>query len=347
VNGPACPIPLARYPVITLGHGGGGRLTAELIDRLFGAAFGNRLLDQRHDATVVPVPAGPLAVSTDSFVVSPLSFPGGSIGSLAVFGTANDLAMGGARPLYLTVAFILEEGLPIETLWREVLVMQKAAAEVGASIVAGDTKVVERGKGDGLYLNTTGLGAVVGSSPVGPRQVRPGDVLLVSGDLGRHGMAVMAAREGLALAHPIESDCGSLVAAVLALLEAGLEVHCLRDLTRGGLATALNEVAAVSGTSALVEETKLAVEDRVASACEIFGLDPLYVANEGRFAAWVRPEDADRALTILRRFPITADAVQAGVVLPAQGPPTVTLQSRYGTTRVLDLLAGEQLPRIC
>lgn len=342
-----CPIPLDRYPAVTLAHGGGGRLMNHLIESMFLAAFDSAPARQRHDGAVISPPPGALAVSTDSFVVRPLAFPGGSIGSLAVYGTANDLAMCGARPLCLTAGFILEEGLPMATLWREVLAMRDAAIVAGVEIVAGDTKVVERGKGDGMFVNTSGIGVVVSRTPVVPSAVRDGDAILVSGDLGRHGMAVMAARDGVTFESTIHSDCGYLGTPVLAMIEAGIEIHCLRDLTRGGLASALNEVAAVSGLSMELDEARIRVREDVRGACEIFGLDPLYVANEGRFAAWVPRAHAAPALEILRRFTISEGADQAGTVARAEGPASVTCRSAFGTIRVVDMLSGEQLPRIC
>ena len=346
-DGPVCPIPIDRYPRVTMAHGGGGRLMNELIERMLLAALGNEHTAARHDGAVLPTEAKAIAVTTDSFVVTPLAFPGGSIGSLCVYGTANDLAMCGARPQYLTLSLILEEGLPMETLWREVQAIRRACDEVGLAVVTGDTKVVERGKGDGMFVNTTGVGRVLAGAAIRPSAVVPGDAIVVSGDLGRHGMAVMAARDDLALDTPLVSDCGNLVAAALALIEAGLDVHCLRDLTRGGLVSALNEVAQTAGVSMTVAEDDLAVDPAVASACELLGLDPLYVANEGRFAAWLPADQTDRALTILRTHPITADAVVAGRV-DAVGPrPQVVATNAYGTQRLLDALSGEQLPRIC
>jgi hydrogenase expression/formation protein HypE len=342
-----CPVPLDRYPEVTLAHGGGGRLMNQLIEDMFLAAFENRTSRQRHDGAVVAPPPGTLALSADGFVVRPLAFPGGSIGSLAVYGTANDLVMCGARPLWLTAGFILEEGLPMATLWREVLAMQSAARVAGVDIVGGDTKVVERGKGDGMFVTTSGVGVVVAAKPIAPAHVRAGDAVLVSGDLGRHGMAVMAARDGLSFESTIESDCGYLGPPVLAMIEAGIGIHCLRDLTRGGLASALNEVAAVSGLPVELDEGRIRVGEAVRGACEVFGLDPMYVANEGRFAVWVPEADAERALEIMRRFDISSGADRIGRVEKANGRATVTCRNAFGSIRVVDMLSGEQLPRIC
>jgi hydrogenase expression/formation protein HypE len=342
----ACPLPLDEYPAVTLAHGGGGKLTQRLIKDIFLPAFGNPALEALHDGAVVAPPAGRLALTTDSFVVRPLFFPGSNIGALAVNGTVNDLAMCGARPLYLTAGFILEEGLPMETLWRVAQSMKRAAAAAGVAVVAGDTKVVERGRGDGLYVNTAGVGVLEHDLHIGPDAVRPGDVVLVSGDLGRHGMAVMAQREGLRFETTIESDCAPLWAPVEGLLRAGLRPRCLRDLTRGGLATCLLEIAAQSGLAIRVREADLPVPEEVAGACEILGLDPLFVANEGRFLALVPAGEAERALEVLRAFPVSAGAVLAGEVAAGPGG-RVEAVSVLGVGRRLSLLSGEQLPRIC
>jgi hydrogenase expression/formation protein HypE len=342
----ACPLPLDDYPAVTLAHGGGGQLTQRLLRDIFLPAFGNPALEVLHDGAVVAPPGGRLALTTDSFVVRPLFFPGSNIGALAVNGTVNDLAMCGARPLYLTAGFILEEGLPMETLWRVAQSMKRAAEAAGVVIVTGDTKVVERGRGDGLYINTAGVGVLEHDLTVGPGAVRPGDIVLVSGDLGRHGMAVMAQREGLRFETTIESDCAPLWAPVEGLLRAGLHPRCLRDLTRGGLATGLIEIAAQSGLAIRVREADLPVPEEVAGACEILGLDPLFVANEGRFLALMPPEEADRALEVLRAFPVSAGAVRAGEVAAGPGGH-VEAVSVLGLGRRLALLSGEQLPRIC
>ncbi len=342
----SCPVPIQDYPQVTLAHGGGGRLTQQLIDRLFGAAFRNPLLDQKHDGAVMETDGRRLAFTTDSYVVHPLFFPGGDIGSLAVNGTVNDLAMCGARARWLSCGFIIEEGLAMETLWKVVRSMRQAADAAGAQIVTGDTKVVDKGRGDGLYVNTAGVGVVESARPIAPAQVVPGDVVLLSGDVGRHGMAIMSVREGLQFESPIQSDCAPLVEPVMDLLQAGLEIHCLRDLTRGGLASALNEIAAVAAVQVDIDEAAVPVEEPVRGACEILGFDPLYVANEGRFAAFVPAREAERALQILRGHSQCRAAAQIGVVKKADAG-LVTLKSRIGASRILDLLSGEQLPRIC
>jgi hydrogenase expression/formation protein HypE len=341
-----CPIPIAQYPHVLLAHGGGGQLMHQLIEKLFMPAFGNPRLDARHDGAVLETGADRLAFTTDSYVVRPLFFPGGDIGTLAVNGTVNDLAMCGARARFLSAGFILEEGLPMETLWRIVQSMQRAAAEAGVELVTGDTKVVDRGKGDGVFINTAGIGLIVAASPIGPASVRPGDAVLVSGDLGRHGMAIMAVRENLSFESAIESDCAPLVDPVMALLDECSGVRCLRDLTRGGLASALVEIAEASRLSIAVEEALIPVREDVGAACEILGFDPLYVANEGRFVAFVAPDEAERAINRLQRDPRCSGARVIGSVREAPAG-LVTMKSRIGARRIVDMLSGEQLPRIC
>ena len=343
----SCPIPLSDYPTVTLAHGGGGLLMRRLISQMFVQAFDNELLNQQHDGAVFQLNgAKQLAFTTDSYVVRPLFFPGGDIGTLAVNGTVNDLAMCGARPLYLSAGFILEEGLPMETLWRIVLSMKRASQEASVRIVTGDTKVVDRGKGDGIFINTAGVGAVAPGIDVSPRRVQKGDAVILSGDIGRHGIAIMAVREGLAFESEIESDCAPLAAPIHGLLEAGVDVHCLRDLTRGGLSSALVEIAESARVEIRIEETAVPVREDVKGACEMLGLDPMYVANEGRFVAFVPPGQAERALEILRAHPACANAVLAGRVID-ETPGLVTLKSRIGALRIIDMLSGEQLPRIC
>jgi hydrogenase expression/formation protein HypE len=360
----SCPIPIQQYPHVLMAHGGGGKLMHDLLGKMFAPAFANPILDRHHDSAVFEIPVARasrpsvsehtggtpvplrLAMTTDSYVVRPLFFPGGDIGSMAVHGTVNDLAMSGARPLYLSAAVILEEGLPMETLWRVVCSMKAAAQRCGVLIVTGDTKVVDKGKGDGLYLNTTGIGVVEHSLTIAPQSVQPGDAVLVSGDLGRHGMAIMAVREGLQFESAIESDSAPVADLVLQLLKAGIEIHCLRDLTRGGLASALNEIADAAGVRIGIEEKLVPVREDVHAACEMLGLDPLHVACEGRFVAFVAAKDAERALAIMGAHPSGAGAARIGKV-GERAPPLVTLKSVIGASRILDMPSGEQLPRIC
>lgn len=338
-----CPLPLDRYPQILLAHGGGGKLMGQLLKDVFEAAFG---AGAGHDAAVFSPPDGALALTTDSYVVHPLIFPGGDIGALSVYGTVNDLAMAGARPLYLSAGFILEEGLSVATLWQIVQSMQSAAQTCGVKIITGDTKVVERGKGDGIFINTAGIGAVPQGLRIHPDQVREGDRVLISGDLGRHGIALMAAREGLELETPLESDLAPLHTLVADLLQAGITPHCLRDLTRGGLASALNEIAATSGVKIAIEAENIAVCEAVDGACELLGLDPLYVANEGRCVVIVSSQESEKALQILQNHHPQAAHVGAVTGRSEQKRGLVTV-NRGGVSRLLDLLSGEQLPRIC
>lgn len=341
---PSCPMPDFDAERIELAHGAGGLLTQRLIEGIFRPAFANGPDDLTHDGAIVDVAAGRLAFTTDSYVVQPLFFPGGDIGSLAVNGAVNDLAMCGARPLCLSAGFVIEEGFPVSDLRRIAGSMQVAAQAAGVSIVTGDTKVVDRGKYDGLYINTSGIGAVIAPAPVSPAQVRPGDTIIVSGDIGRHGMAIMAVRENLGFEPPIVSDCAPVVTPVLRLIEQGIPLHCLRDLTRGGLATALIEIARTAGVSIMLEQQAIPVSAPVRGACEILGLDPLYVANEGRFAALVPQEAAEAALAVMQAFDPCAAII--GSVEQAGTPGTVALWT-LGGSYALDLLACDQLPRIC
>jgi hydrogenase expression/formation protein HypE len=342
----SCPLPITQYPHVLMAHGGGGKLMHQLLENVFGKAFSNPILDARHDSAQFTVPPGRLAMTTDSYVVRPLFFPGGDIGSMSIHGTINDLAMSGARPLYLSCGFIIEEGLPIETVWRLVCSMRDAAQRCGVQIITGDTKVVDKGKGDGLFINTTGLGVIEHSLNIVPASVQPCDAVIVSGDLGRHGMAIMAVREGLEFESMIESDSAPVHEPVRALLDAGIEIHCLRDLTRGGLASALNEIAEAAGVKIAIEQKAVPVREDVHAACEMLGLDPLHVANEGRFVAFVAKPDTKLALQILRGHSVSADAACIGTVL-TKSPPVVTIKSAIGARRILDMPSGEQLPRIC
>ena len=343
-----CAIPLGQYERIVMAHGGGGQLMQQLLDRLVQPAFDNPYLADRHDSAVFESGGLRYAFTTDSYVVKPLFFPGGDIGKLAVCGTLNDLAMAGARPMFMSAALIIEEGLPVETLRRVLESMAAAARAAGVAIVTGDTKVVERGRGDGLYINTAGIGVIPSGTPaIHPSAVVPGDVILINSDIGRHGIAVMAQREGLALETTIESDCADLSGLVRALLDAGIEVHCLRDLTRGGLASALIEIAEAADVGIGLEEPAIAVHDAVNGVCDILGLDPLYVANEGVMAILLPENAATRALDVLRSHPLGASAALIGRVTAPATPGHVHLRSAFGTERNLIRLSGEQLPRIC
>ena len=343
---PVCPLPLAHYPNILMAHGGGGRLMHDLIQHVFKASFDNPLLAQGHDGALLETGGARLAFTTDSYVVKPLFFPGGDIGKLAVCGTVNDLAMCGARPLALSAGFILEEGLPMETLQRVVRSMGDTARAAGVPIATGDTKVVDRGQGDGLFINTAGIGLVPAGLTIGPAAVQPGDVILLNGDVGRHGTCIMAGREGLAFDTDLQSDCAPLAGVVQKLIEGGIDVRCLRDCTRGGLATTLVEIARARGLRIHLDSTAIPVRDDVRGACEMLGLDPLYVANEGRFIAIVPADQADRAQALMREDEQGVGAVRIGMVMD-ETPGLLTLRSEIGSTRILDMLSGEQLPRIC
>ncbi len=344
--GPVCPVPLGADRV-QLGHGSGGKLSAALLHERFLPHFADPALAPLGDAAVLDLGQGEVALSTDTFVVSPLEFPGGNIGALAVHGTLNDLAMMGAVPRYLTAGFVLEEGLPFDQLDRIVATMAREAAAAGVAIVTGDTKVVERGRADGLYLNTTGVGLLRPGFRPAPDRARPGDVVLVSGPIARHGMAIMAAREGLAFEAAIESDTACLAPRVDRLHDrVGDGVRVLRDPTRGGVASALNEIAAASGVGVELSESAIPVPGPVQAACEMLGLDPLYVANEGVLVAFVAPDQAEPALSALRSHPLGARAVAIGRVVERH-PGLVVLRTAIGGSRVVDLLPGDQLPRIC
>lgn len=337
----SCPIPHIDDQTVLMAHGSGGKAMHRLLESVFMPAFANPALAAAHDGAELNIAGTRLAFTTDSYVVHPLFFPGGDIGTLAVNGTVNDLAMCGARPLFLSAGFILEEGLPLEILRRVVASMRAAAKAAGVQIVTGDTKVVDKGKGDGLFVNTAGIGVIHHPLHIAPQRVKPGDAVIVSGDLGRHGMAIMTVREGLEFENPIESDCAPLVEPVMALLDAGIEVHCLRDLTRGGLVSGLCEIAQASNVHIQIDETAVPVSESVRGACEILGLDPMYVANEGRFLAFVRPQHTFRALSLLG-----TNSRQIGSVIAADDE-LVTLKSAIGSIRILGMLNGEQLPRIC
>ena len=338
-----CPVPLPHSAEITIGHGGGGKLTQDLINRVFRPAFAHPALDAQHDGAILSAAGARLAFTTDAHVVSPLFFPGGDIGNIAVNGTVNDLAMCGAKPLWLSAAFVIEEGLATATLER-VAASMKAARRRRVSPSSRETRRwSSAARADGLYITTAGVGLIAHALTVAPSSIRPGDAVILSGDIGRHGMAIMATREGLAFENPIESDCAPVSGAVQALLDAGVEIHCLRDLTRGGLATALVELAETSRLSIGVEETLIRVSEPVRGACEILGLEPAYVANEGRFVCILPADQAPAALEIIGR---TAPGGPPALIGRVRAAPegTVTLRSVIGAERILDRLSGEQLP---
>jgi hydrogenase expression/formation protein HypE len=341
-----CPVPLAPKSTILLGHGSGGKLSNELVRDIFLPALSNPALARLDDQAIVKVGAQRIAFTTDSFVVKPLFFPGGDIGSLAVHGTVNDLAMGGATPLFLSSAFIIEEGFSMEDLRRIVDSMHRAAAGAGVEVVTGDTKVVEKGKGDGLFITTKGIGVVADGIDLSASNACPGDKVLLSGPIGEHGITILAQRAGLEFESEIQSDSAPLHTLVADMLNASREIRCMRDPTRGGVSSALNEIAQTSRVGMEVEEQCIQVRDEVRGACELLGLDPLYVANEGKLIAIVAPEVAGEVLKAMRRNPYGASAQIIGTVC-REHPGMVTMRTPLGTMRVVDMLAGDQLPRIC
>ena len=343
----ACPVPASQYDRIVMGHGSGGRLSADLLAGVFLPAFGNPTLSSLEDQATVPIADGHrIAVTTDGFVVHPIFFPGGDIGRLAVNGTINDLAVGGARPLVLAAAFILEEGFALDSLRRVVDSMRRACAEAAVTIVTGDTKVVERGKGDSIFITTTGIGLAPVDREFSVASARPGDRVLVSGTLGDHGLAILSVREGLSFETTLESDCAPLTGLVRAMLSASSSIRCMRDPTRGGLASALNEIAAASKVGMTLVADAIPHRVDVRSACELLGLDPLYAASEGRLVAIVSKADTARVLAAMKSHPLGAQAADIGEIT-ADHPGHVTLRSSLRTERILPMLAGEQLPRIC
>ncbi|MFI9409354.1 hydrogenase expression/formation protein HypE [Nocardia gamkensis] len=345
-EGWVCPMPLRDAPNIVMGHGGGGAMSGELIEHLFLPAFGSAAHADLGDSAVVTLDGARLAFSTDSFVVKPIVFPGGTIGELAVNGTVNDLAMSGARPMVLSTAFILEEGTALADIARIAQAVGTAALAAEVQLVTGDTKVVDAGHGDGIYINTAGIGVVAPEVDIRPQRARPGDVVLVSGDIGVHGVAVLSCREGLEFGTTVLSDTAPLHGLVAAMLATGADVHVLRDPTRGGVAASLNEIARAAGVGVSLDERQLPVPDGVRDACGLLGLDPMYVANEGKLLAFVAPEDADRVLAAMREHPLGAQAAAIGRCV-AEHPGMVVARTALGGTRVVDLPAGEQLPRIC
>lgn len=342
----SCPISFDEYPHVLLAHGGGGKLMHRLIQEMFMSVFDNEFLRQQTDSAILPKMDSSIAFTTDSYVVSPLFFPGGDIGKLAVDGTVNDLAMVGATPRFLSLSFVLEEGLPMENLWKVVRSIGDAAQNAGVQIVTGDTKVVERGKADGLYINTSGVGKLEYRNDIGPESIREGDGILLSGDIGRHGMCIITQREGLEFQSSIESDCAALWPLVRVLLEEKIRVHCMRDLTRGGLASAAVEIAHSSGCQLELSESAIPVSEQVRVVCELMGFDPLHVANEGCCVIFVHSEDVERATELLHSHPLGQRASHIGNVSVKENPKVI-LRNLIGTTRIIDMMSGEQLPRIC
>ena len=342
----ACPTPLRKQDTILLGHGSGGKLSAELVRDVFLPVFSSPALAKLNDQAIVSIHGSRLALTTDSFVVSPLFFPGGDIGSLAVHGTINDLAMGGAQPLFLSVAFIIEEGLAFDVLKKVVASMQRAASAAGVEIIAGDTKVVEKGHGDGLFINTTGIGVVPAGIDMSADRARPGDKVLLSGTIGDHGIAILARREGMEFESAIESDSAALNSLTTEILKVASGIRCMRDPTRGGLSSALNEIGAKSQVGIELNEAAIPIREGVRGACEMLGLDPLYVANEGKLIAIIEPESADTVLAAMHAHPLGREAQVIGTVTSSHAA-LVTMRTALGTTRIVDMLAGDQLPRIC
>ncbi len=342
----ACPIPKSDYETILMAHGGGGKMTQQLIEKMFLPVLGNEWLEQGHDGARIPHISGELAMTTDSFVVDPIFFPGGNIGDLAVNGTINDLICCGAEPLYISLALILEEGLLLEDLWKIVRSIDSAARNAGVSVITGDTKVVERGKGDKIYINTTGVGKVFPGVRISPENCQPGDVVIISGSIGDHGIAIMSERVGIFYDTPIKSDTASLSRMMLDVFQHQPNLHVLRDPTRGGVASALNEICQASGVGIRLYENQLQVSESVRGACELMGFDPLYVANEGKILVILPEEHAGQVLDIMRSHETGSMSRIIGHVTVDHGG-LLHMETTIGSTRIIDMISGEQLPRIC
>lgn len=342
----SCPSPKKEYPNIILAHGGGGKLTQELIKNLFFPNFKNEFLEPLNDSAILNIKNLKIAFTTDGYVVKPHFFPGGDIGKLSIFGTVNDLSVSGAKPLYISSSFIIEEGFPMEDLEKIIISMKKAAEEAKVLITTGDTKVVEKGKGDGIFISTAGIGIVLIDPPPEPKRIKEGDLIILNGDIGRHGMAVLSKREGFEVETEIKSDCADLSKIILKLIEEGVEIHAMRDLTRGGLGTCLIEMAKSVNLNFLIEEKKIPVKEEVIGFCELLGFDPIYVANEGKFVAFVPEKDSKKAIEIIRSFEEGKEAEIIGYVEGKRGG-NVIIEPYRGARRLLSLLSGEQLPRIC
>jgi len=342
----SCPLPVNDYDKVLLAHGGGGSMSNRLIHDLFMKHLGNPYLNEEHDGAILPVGNIRLAYTTDSYVIDPIFFPGGNIGELAVYGTVNDLSCCGADPQFLSLGLIIEEGLPMETLETITISIQNAAAKAGVQIVTGDTKVVGKGKGDKVFINTSGIGTIPDGVHIAPRRAKEGDVVILSGYIADHGVAIMAARNGLEFQTPVKSDTAPLNGLVKEILNITNDIHVLRDPTRGGLASVLNEISSVSATGMEIDEAAIPVREEVKGLCEILGLDPLYIANEGKLVVILPGEYAPDVLNTMRKFPIAEKAAVIGRVV-AEHPGLVKLRTTIGTHRILDMISGEQLPRIC
>lgn len=341
-----CPIPKSEYEKVLLAHGGGGKLTHQLIEKIFVSQFNNTLLNEQNDSAVFNIGESKLAFTTDSYVVQPIFFPGGNIGELAVNGTVNDIAVAGAKPLYLSAGFIIEEGLPFEDLWKIVVSMKEAAARAGVKIVTGDTKVVERGKGDQVFINTSGVGVVYKNINISPRNCKHGDSIILSGKIGDHGIAIMSAREGLEFETEILSDTAPLNGLVETMIDSSKNIKMMRDITRGGLSSTLNEIASSAEIGIEIDETEIPINDQVVGACEILGLDPLYIANEGKLVAFVDPSDSEKVLSFMKNNEFGIDSKIIGEVVEDH-PGRVVMKTSIGSIRIVDMISGEQLPRIC
>jgi len=345
-DGLVCPIPKSEYEKVIMAHGGGGTLSNRLIQKMFMSQFENDLLRQEHDGAIFNINAKKLAFSTDSYVVNPIFFPGGNIGDLAINGTVNDLTMCGAKPLYLSVGFIIEEGLAMDDLWKIVLSMKDAALKAGVQIVTGDTKVVDRGKGDKMYINTSGIGTIYEGVEISPERCKPGDKIIVSGRIADHGIAIMSAREGLEFETQIKSDSAPLNDLLSTMLSVTKEIHVLRDPTRGGVSSALNEIAQKANLGMFIEQDKIPIDEQVNAACELLGFDPLYIANEGKLIAILPSEFADSVLEKMREHPVGKESTIIGEVTE-DNKGKVVMKTLIGSSRIVDMLSGEQLPRIC
>lgn len=342
----SCPIPISDYDKVLLAHGGGGTLSHQLIQKMFFSQFDNELLNVQHDGAVFEVDGSKYAFTTDSYVVQPIFFPGGDIGELAVNGTVNDLAVCGAKPLYISVGFIIEEGFAMTELWRIVRSMKRAAEVAGVKIITGDTKVVDRGKGDKIFINTSGVGKVYNDVEISPKNCKIGDVIIISGKIAEHGIAIMSAREGLEFETTVRSDTAALNSLVDVMLRASKNIHVMRDPTRGGITSSLNEIATSAGVGIEIDELKIPINENVKAACEILGFDPLYVANEGKLIAFIDENDAEKVLRAMKNHPLGNNASIIGNVVQ-EHKGRVIMRTSIGSTRIVDMISGEQLPRIC